>query len=139
MYQQIIVVGRLGRDPEMRFTPAGQAVTTFSLATDRQWVGEDGKQEKVTTWFKITTWGKLAENCNNYLLKGKLALVEGILVCDPKTGGPRTWVGQDGTVRAGFEVKASSVKFLSPHSESTAEAAAGEESNPEPPVDDIPF
>ncbi len=140
MFQKIIVVGRLGRDPEMRYTPAGQAVTTFSLATDRQWIGEDGVPVKVTTWFKVSAWGKQAENCNNYLAKGKLVLVEGILNCDPKTGGPRIWKGQDDLAHAGYEITASSVKFLSPHSESLKEEMmAGEEVNVDPAGDDIPF
>ena len=99
MYQKLVIIGRLGRDPEMRFTPTGQAVTSFSVATDRSYTDQAGKPVKETVWFKVSAWGKLAETCNTYLQKGKLVLVEGRLTAD-KSGGPRVWTGQDGTPRA---------------------------------------
>ena len=114
MYQKLLIIGRLGKDPEMRFTPNGQAVTSFSVATDRQYTDQAGKLVKETVWFRVSAWGKLAETCNNYLQKGKMVMVEGRLTVDPKTGGPRIWAGQDGTARASLEVTASTVKFLSP-------------------------
>ena len=142
MYQKLILVGRLGRDPEMRFTPTGQAVTSFSVATDRQYTDQSGKPVKETVWFRITAWGKLAETCNNFLQKGKLVLIEGRLTVDAKTGGPRTWVGQDGQPRASYEVTANTVKFLSQRSEG-AGAGAGEGGVEEEmdiaPSEDIPF
>lgn len=139
MYQKIVIVGRLGRDPEMRFTPSGQAVTSFSVATDNVRTDPSGKTIKETVWFRVSAWGKQAENSNNYLSKGKLVLVEGRLTADAKTGGPRIWTGQDGTTKASFEISAQSVKFLSGKSEGGA-AGAGEEDVDIPVSDDgIPF
>ncbi len=138
MYQKLVIVGRLGRDPEMRFTPTGQAVTSFSVATDRQYTDQSGKPVKETVWFRITAWGKLAETCNTYLQKGKLVLIEGRLTVDAKTGGPRTWVGQDGQTRASYEVTANTVKFLSQRSEGASESGA-EEDMDIAPAEDIPF
>lgn len=117
MYHTIIVVGHLGRDPEMRYTPSGQAVTNFSVATSRQYKGSDGNQVKETTWFRISAWGKQAETCNQYLHKGSKVLVEGRLIPDLDTGGPKTFTRQDGTTGAAFEVSASTVRFLSSRGE----------------------
>jgi len=107
MFQQTIIAGRLGRDPEQRYTPTGQAVTSFSVAADRQYA-KDGQTVKETVWFKVTAWGKLAEICNTYLRKGSLVLVEG------RMGEPSAWIGkEDGKPHASNEVTASTVKFLS--------------------------
>ncbi len=84
-FQTIIIAGHLGRDPEMRYTPAGQAVTNFNLAANRQYTDSRGQVVKETTWFRVSAWGKTAENCNQYLHKGSLVLVEGRLVCDPES------------------------------------------------------
>lgn len=138
MYQKLVIVGRLGRDPEMRFTPTGQAVTSFSVATDRQYTDQSGKPVKETVWFRVTAWGKLAETCNNFLQKGKLVLIEGRLTVDAKSGGPRAWVGQDGQPRASYEVTAQTVKFLSQRSEGAGEGGA-EDDMEIAPSDDIPF
>lgn len=112
MFHTILIVGNVGREPEMRYTPTGQAVTSFSVATDRQYTGSAGQPVKETIWFRISVWGKLAENCNIYLKKGQKVLVEGRLVPDLETGGPRLWKRQDGTMAASFEVTASTVRFL---------------------------
>jgi single-strand DNA-binding protein len=93
-FQTIIIVGHLGRDPEMRYTPGGQPVTNFNLAVNRQYNDSAGQAVKETTWFRVSTWGKTAENCNQYLHKGSLVLVEGRLVCDPETGGPRLYTAR---------------------------------------------
>jgi len=141
-YQTIIVVGRLGKDPEMRYTPSGQAVASFSLATDRQYTGQDGTVVKETTWFRVSVWGKQAETVNQYLSKGKMVLVEGRLQADPKSGGPRIYQRQDGTSGASFEISANTVRFLSPRSEGGGGGGAGgSESFAEPPTEgeDIPF
>lgn len=138
MYQKLVLVGRLGRDPEMRFTPTGQAVTSFSVATDRQYTDQAGKPVKETVWFRITAWGKLAETCNSYLQKGKLVLIEGRLTVDPKSGGPRVWTGQDGQPRASYEVTAQTVKFLSQRSEGAGEGGVEEELDIAP-SEEIPF
>jgi single-strand DNA-binding protein len=124
MYHTIIIVGNLGRDPEMRYTPSGQAVTNFSIATNRQYTGSNGESIKETIWFRVSAWGKQAEVCNQYLKKGSKVLVEGRLMPDPATGGPRIWNKQDGTPSASFEVTASTIRFLSARGED--EGAAGE-------------
>jgi single-strand DNA-binding protein len=141
-YHTIIVVGRLGRDPEMRYTPSGQAVSSFSIATDRQYTGQDGTPVKETIWFRVNVWGKQAETVNQYLTKGKMVLVEGRLQADPKSGGPRVFQRQDGTTGTSFEIVANTVRFLSPRSEGGGGGAgAGSESFAEPPTEgeDIPF
>ena len=112
MYQKIIIAGYLGRDPEMRYLPSGQAVTSFSVATDNRYTSSDGQSVNETTWFRITAWGKLGETCNQYLKKGKAVLIEGRLKPDPATGGPRIWNRQDGTPAASFELNALTVRFL---------------------------
>src|SRR5574338_1196027 len=112
-FQTILITGHLGREPEMHYTPSGQAVTNFNLAANRQYSDSNGQVVKETTWFRVSTWGKTAENCNQYLHKGSLVLVEGRLVCDPETGGPRLYTRQDGSPGTACEVSASTVRFLS--------------------------
>ncbi len=140
MYQKIVVVGNLGRDPEMRYLPSGQAVTSFSIATSNKFTGSDGQLVEETTWFRITAWGKQAETCNQYLKKGRLVLVEGRIKPDPSTGGPRIWNRQDGTPGASYEVTAQTVRFLG---RSGDEGFSGGEDFDEAPSgsgeDDIPF
>lgn len=118
MYQKLTIVGYLGRDPEMRYTPSGQSVTNFNVATNRVYTSTDGQRVKETAWFRVTTWGKQAENCNNYLRKGSKVLVEGRLNVDPATGGPKMFPRQDGTLGTSFEVSAIVVQFLDSKSES---------------------
>lgn len=142
MYHTIIIVGNVGKDPEMRFTPSGQAVTSFSVATNRQYTASNGEQVKETIWFRISAWGKQAEICNQYLRKGSKVLVEGRLTPDKNTGGPRVWTKQDGGFGASFEVTASTVRFLSSRNEAgeLPSAGGGEMGMAEvPPEDDIPF
>ena len=111
-YQKVIIVGNLGKNPESRFTPGGQQVTSFSVATNRRYM-KDGEKVDETCWFRVSTWGKLAETCNQYLSKGKSVLVEGRLTADPDTGGPRIWQDSSGNSRASFEISAVTVQFLS--------------------------
>lgn len=141
MYSTVIIVGNVGRDPEMRYTPSGQAVTSFSVATNRQYTNNNGESVKETTWFRVSAWGKQAETCNQYLRKGSKVLVEGRLTSDPATGGPRIWKAQDGSSRASFEVNASTVRFLSTRTESDGSASVGGEDGAfaEPTDDEIPF
>lgn len=139
MYHTIIIVGNLGRDPEMRFTPSGQPVTNFSVATNRQYTGSDGQQVKEVIWFRISTWGKSAEVCNQYLKKGSKVLVEGRLVPDKETGGPRIWTKQDGSAGANFEVSATTVRFLSSRGDDDSSGAAGESMPHGEDTGDIPF
>ena len=118
MYHKVILVGNLGRDPEMRYTPSGAAVCNFSMATSEKWTGQDGQPQERTLWWRISVFGKMGEACNTYLKKGGKVLVEGRMNADPKTGNPRIWTGQDGQARASFEVTAATVKFLSSRAES---------------------
>jgi len=143
-FQTVILVGNLGRDPEMRYTPSGEPVTSFSVATSREYTGKDGKV-KETTWFRISVWGKMAEVCNNYLRKGSKVLVEGRLTPDPATGAPRIWTGKDGRQGTSYEITASTVRFLSSRTESAegggSYAGGGGEDAGDMMVgeDDIPF
>ena len=121
MYHTLIIVGNVGRDPEMRYTPSGQAVTSFSVATERKYTDVSGQQVKETIWFRVSTWGKQAEICNQYVKKGSKVLVEGRLTPDKNTGGPKVFNKQDGSASANFDVTASLVRFLS-SSEKTAQA-----------------
>lgn len=131
-YHTLIIVGRLGKDPEMRYTPSGQAVTNLSVATNRQYTSGSGEQVKETIWFRVSTWGKQAEVSNEYLHKGSLVLVEGRLIPDPNTGRPRIWQGKNGP-GASFEVSASVVRFLTGRED-------GNDSSPEPAEEDaVPF
>jgi single-strand DNA-binding protein len=143
MFHTIIIVGNLGKDPEMRYTPSGQPVTSFSVATNRQYTGNNGETIKETIWFRITAWGKQAEICNQYLKKGSKVLVEGRLTPDKATGGPRVWTKQDGTAGASFEVSASTVRFLSSREDGggTGSLGGGDMGGNfiGAPEDDIPF
>jgi single-strand DNA-binding protein len=112
-FQKLIIIGNLGGDPEMRYTPSGQAVTNFSLAVNNSHTDKTtGEVVESTTWFRISVWGNQAETCNHYLTKGRQVLVEGKIVADKETGGPRIWTDQNGKPRASFEVSAFEVRFL---------------------------
>lgn len=138
MFQKIIIVGNLGGDPEMRYTPSGQAVTNFSVATNRQYTSSDGQKVKETVWFRVSAWGRQAETCNQFLRRGSKVLVEGRLTADPATGGPRLWSGADGQMRASYEITAQSVNFLSTRSEDEAFQASNQTGN-QTDDDEIPF
>ena len=140
MYHLIVIVGNVGKDPEMRYTPSGQAVTSFSVATNRQYTTGTGEAVKETIWFRVTSWGKQAEVCNQYVKKGMKVLVEGRLTPDKVTGGPRIWKKNDGSTGATFEVNASTVRFLSSRGE--GESQPQHTDGAEIPVEDddqIPF
>ena len=143
MYHTIIIVGNLGKDPEMRYTPSGQAVTSFSVASSRKYTSSNGEQVNETTWFRISAWGKQAEICNQYLKKGSKVLVEGRLTPDKNTGGPRIWQRQDGTSGASFEVTAQTVRFLSSRGEGDVSGGGVMSDSGDvataPAEDDIPF
>jgi single-strand DNA-binding protein len=125
MYQRVVLVGNLGRDPEMRYTPNGTAVTQMSVATSRKWTDASGTLKEETAWFRVSVFGKQAETCNQYLAKGRKVLVEGDLIVDEKTGGPRVYQRKDGTYGASFEVRATTVRFLSPKGEGGDNGATG--------------
>jgi single-strand DNA-binding protein len=111
-YHTLIIVGRLGGSPEMRYLPNGQAVVNFSVATDRSYKDSSGNTQKITTWFKVSVFGKMAEACNEYLSKGSMVLVEGVL--NPgENGHPKVWTSNSGVFGANYEVFAQTVRFLS--------------------------
>ncbi|MER2600313.1 MAG: single-stranded DNA-binding protein [Caldilineales bacterium] len=142
MYNKTIVVGHLGRDPELRFTSGGQQVCSFSVASSRSWTDQSGQQQEKTTWFRVTAWGKLGELCNQYLTKGRLVLVEGEVEAS-------AWTAQTGEARASLELNARNVRFLGGRDSmgGPGGAAAGGSMTPratanlEPPMEDedIPF
>ena len=105
MLNRVVLIGRLTKDPELRYTPNGVAVTSFALAVDRNFKSAQG--EKETDFINIVVWRQLAENCANFLAKGKLAAVDGRLQI-------RSYEGQDGQKRTMAEVVAENVRFLSP-------------------------
>jgi single-strand DNA-binding protein len=139
MYQKIVIVGNLGRDPEMRYTPSGQAVTNFSVATNRRYTGSNGERIDETIWFRVSAWGRLAETTNQYLKKGSKVLVEGRLTADPATGGPRIWQDQSGGSRASFEISAQTVQFLSTRGEDEYGAHEDGGGMIREAEDDVPF
>lgn len=111
MFQQVTLAGYLGNDPELRYTPGGHSVTSFSLATSRKWTDADGTPAEETVWWKITAWRKLAEICAEHLAKGRPVLVIGRMKPN-EFGSPKIWHTQDGEPRASFEVTADQVRFL---------------------------
>lgn len=126
MYQTLILIGNLGKDPEARFTPSGNPVTTLIVATNRRYHGTGGQPVKETTWFRVTVWGKQAEACNEFLHKGSKVLVEGRLSPDPETGGPHIWES-NGKVGASYELTASIVRFLSGREDQDRDIPVGED------------
>lgn len=135
---KIIVIGNLGRDPEMRYTPSGQSVTSFSVASSRRYTTAAGEQREETEWFNVNAWGRLAELCNQYLTKGRQVYVEGRLHS-------RTYEGRDGQTRFINEINLTDVQFLSRGAGAREESpygpppGAGEEGPPVEEVDDLPF
>src|SRR5437868_10291574 len=117
---KIMLIGNLGKDPEMNYTPSGVAVTKFSLAVNRVTKTSTGERQEETEWFNIVAWRQLAETCNNYLHKGDKVYVEGRLT-------QRKYTDREGTQRTAIEVIASDVEFLSTKSSATSAAAAPED------------
>jgi len=149
---KVILVGRVGRDPEVRYTSSGAAVANFSLATDESFKGRNGEQQQHTEWHRIVAWNKLAEICGEYLTKGKLVYIEGSIRS-------KEWEDQSGNKRTNIEIVARNMQMLGSRSDSERAAAAGSrpaasqaqsteeryDSGPEPSPegeitdDDIPF
>ena len=130
---KVMIIGNIGSEPEMRFTPNGNPVTSFSVATNRVYTTPEGERKQETEWFTVVAWNKLAEQCNQFLTKGRLIYAEGRLRM-------HTWEGQDGQKRSRAEVVANRVVFLdrqaaAPLPEEKAEEAGVGELEPE----DIPF
>ena len=124
---KVMIIGNLGKDPEMRYTANGNAVTTFSIACSRSFSGPDGERKEETEWFTVVTWNKLAETCSQFLQKGRRAYVEGRLQT-------RSWEGQDGQRRYRTEVIANTVLFLD-----RAQAAPMPEDTAAIEPEEIPF
>lgn len=112
MFQEITIVGNLGRDPELRHLQDGTPVANFSVASNRNWTNSDGTPGKETVWFQVTTWRRQAEVCAEYLTKGRQVLIQGRLNPDAETGGPRIWTDRNGNPRASYDLTAYTVKFL---------------------------
>ncbi len=132
MYQKVVIVGNLGTDPEMRFTPSGVPVTSFNVAVNRRWKDSNGELREKTTWFRVTAWRGLAEQCNQYLSKGRLVLVEGEIDAS-------AWLDSEGKPRATLELTARNVRFLGRRE--TADVTTNEvaESSSEFLDEDLPF
>lgn len=145
---KVMLIGNLGADPEIRTTPNGQSVCNFNIATSRRWTNREGQPQEETEWHRIVVWGKQAENCKEFLSKGRQVYIEGRLQT-------RQWEDQNGNKRYTTEVVAQSVQFLSGgrgagSGTTPADMPAGQAGNssqPEPPAfdagtsgdDDIPF
>ena len=115
---KVILVGRLGRDPETRYTGGGQAVANFSVATDESYKDKNGERQKRTEWHKIVVWGKQAEIAQQYLKKGSLVFIEGRIQS-------REWQDKEGQKRTSFEIVANNFRMLGGRSEGAAAASAG--------------
>jgi single-strand DNA-binding protein len=102
---KVIILGRLGQDPELKYTPGGAAVCNFSLATSESWTDKSGQKQERTEWHRVVVWGKLAELCNQYLSKGRQAYLEGRLQT-------RSWDDKDGNKRYTTEINAATVQFI---------------------------
>jgi single-strand DNA-binding protein len=161
MYHKVVVIGNLGSDPEMRYTPSGTAVTSFNVATSTRisktrngeavscpdgWKESfGGKHWELTTWWRVTAWRQLAETCNNFLHKGSQVYVEGEVRGTAVDGNqnPRVWTGSDGVPRASFELTARTVRFIGGRAGGGEEGATYEEPEEPPPgfveENDIPF
>jgi len=136
---KVILVGNLGRDPELRYTQNGSAVTNFTLATNEKWRDKDGNNQERTEWHRIVVWGRSAENCAQYLQKGSPVFIEGRLQT-------REWEDKEGNKRNTTEINALSVQFLGGRGGSGGSgrgSAAGDpgpsDADEGPPGDDIPF
>jgi single-strand DNA-binding protein len=142
-----ILVGNLGRDPELRTTPNGQSVVNFTLATSETWTDKSGERVERTEWHRIVVWGRTAEMCNQYLSKGRTVYVEGRIQT-------REWEDKDGNKRYTTEINANTVNFIGPRGSSGSsggdsggepsggsnDGGSGPSGDPGPPTDDnIPF
>lgn len=128
-FQQITIVGHLGNDPEMRYTPTGVPVTSFSVAVSRNWTDQSGQRQEKTTWFRVSAWRKLAETVSQYATKGRLVLVAG------EMEETRIWTDKEGSARASLEVTAQNVRFLGGRPDGAghdSESASSERSNEGP-------
>lgn len=134
---KVILIGNLGRDPELRYTQGGQGVANFTLATNERWRDKEGQNQERTEWHRIVVWGKQAENCAQYLQKGRSCYIEGRLQT-------REWEDKEGNKRQTTEIVAQNVTFLGGRDGAPRGAAVGgtpTDGPTGPPTggDDIPF
>lgn len=129
---KVLVIGNVGNDPEMRYTPSGSAVTSFNVATNRRYTTQAGEQREETEWFRVNAWNRLAETCNQYVTRGMKVYVEGRL-------NSRPWIDRDGQARAGNEISATDVRFLD--SRAAAEGEGGRPAGPpaQEEAEDLPW
>lgn len=134
MYAKHVLIGNVGNDPELRYTPQGQAVCNFSLAVNRKWTDAQSQSHEETTWYRVATWGKLAEVCGQYVKKGRPVLVESDrLKVD-------AYLKKDGAAAASLEVTALTVKFLGGRDGHAEPGVKPEDARPGSDSDlDIPF
>lgn len=130
MINKVILIGRLGKDPDVRYTPDGSMVTNFNLATDEQWKDKNGEKTQKTEWHKIVTFGKLAEICAEYLKKGSLVFVEGKIQT-------RSWEDKEGVKRYSTEIIANTMKMLDGKKDIKDDQPAL--CTDGTPLDDVPF
>jgi single-strand DNA-binding protein len=139
MFQKVIISGYLGRNPEMRYTPGGQAVCDFSVATKEKWTSKEGQRQERTIWWRVTVWGKNGENCNKFLRKSSKVLVEGTMRGDEQ-GNPKVFQKRNGEWGASFELTALNVIFLDSRQERERQEEQYDDSEPEyTDNEDIPF
>jgi len=125
---KVMIIGNLGRDPEMRYTPSGRPVTSFSVATSRTWNSSDGERHTETEWFNVVAWGNLAEICKQYLSKGQRVYVEGRLQT-------RRWEGSEGARHIAVEIVANEMILLDERRDFNQTSGARDEGN----EDEFPF
>ena len=125
--QKVIIIGRLGADPEVKYLQDGTAVANFTVATSERWKSKSGEKQERTEWHKCSVFGRLAEVCSEYLKKGSLAYFEGKLQT-------RSWEGNDGIKRYVTEIKVSEMEMLGSRQESRQDV-----NRDEPDLDQIPF
>lgn len=129
---KVMLIGNLGRDPEMRYTPSGRPVTTFSVATNRSWKTSDGERRSETEWFNVVAWGSLAEICNQYLKKGQQVYIEGRLQS-------RSWEDDDKVKHQTTEVVAKEMVMLGERKHSDGNDDQEEQSESQSEDDEFPF
>ena len=120
---KVILIGRLGNDPEVRYTPSGAAVANFNMATNESWTDKNGQKQERTEWHRIVVWGKIAELCGQYLSKGRQAFIEGRLQT-------REWNDKEGTKRYTTEIVAQNVQILGGNRGDSAGASNNEFASP---------
>ncbi len=126
-YQKTVIIGNVGREPEMRYTPSGVPVTSFTVAVNEAWTNAAGERQERTTWYRVTCWRKQAEFAAQYIQKGKLVLCEGTVEA-------QAYTDREGQARASLELTAAVVKNLSPKGDGERDGGDGGSAD-----DDIPF